>query len=97
MKIWKYHASLGDLRFVEMPKGSRILTVQMQGLSLCLWALVDPTEKEREVHTIATFGTGHDLPKNPGQYLATVQPTPDLAFHIFELPVEAPEEAPRDR
>ena len=39
--IWKYPLRIRDWVRLEMPRGAEILCVQVQGLTPCLWALVD--------------------------------------------------------
>lgn len=40
--IWKYPLAITDTQNVMMPEGAEILSAQMQGDTLCLWALVNP-------------------------------------------------------
>ena len=82
MTIWKYPLQITDRQFVMLPEGARILTVQMQGKQLCLWAMMNPDAlpKRREIQII---GTGHDVSDADGRYIATVQ-MQALVWHIFE-------------
>jgi hypothetical protein len=69
---------------LHMPAGAKVLTVQMQGDSPQLWALVD-AETPREWRAFDVYGTGNPLPDNPGMYVATFQRHgTDLAWHVFE-------------
>lgn len=77
MKIFKYEVSVE----IEMPVGATILSVQMQGGTAQLWALVDPyagTERRR----FAVIGTGWDIPDHH-VYLGTWQDGP-FVWHLFE-------------
>lgn len=66
-----------------MPQSAEILTAQMQGDQLCLWALVDPDAK-MEKRIILVFGTGHTI-DTVGRYIATFQMGGGaLIFHVFE-------------
>lgn len=38
--IWKFPLEIADSQSVVMPSGARILSAQMQGSTLCLWAVV---------------------------------------------------------
>jgi len=86
--IWKYPLKATDSQNISMPKGSQILTVQTQFDVPCLWALVDPAEKNTEARLIETFGTGHDLHYDMGasrEYIGTFQlHEGQLVFHVFE-------------
>lgn len=89
MRIWKYPLEVTDLQTVEMPHGAKILTVQMQGTTCCLWALVED-EMPRHLNQsrrIAIYGTGNPVPRNLRQdYIATFQMEGGaLVFHAFEV------------
>jgi hypothetical protein len=80
--IWKYlleshHAS------IEMPQGARILTVQMQGDTVCLWACVDPNAPQvaRRFVALPTGAYAEDISQQ--SYLGTVQRS-GYVWHVFE-------------
>jgi hypothetical protein len=86
LKIWKYPLEMTDTQRVQMPKGAQILTAQMQGQTLCLWALVDCgsvlSKDDREIEII---GTGNPISDASRRYIATVQMCGGgLVWHIFE-------------
>lgn len=84
-KIFKYPLVITDRQTVQIPKSAKILSVQYQQSTLCMWALVD-TAEPLEFRTICIFGTGHEI-KNTAflKYIATVQaPTANLVWHVFE-------------
>lgn len=84
MRIWKYTLNLTGLQTVELPRGARPLTVQMQGIHPQLWAMCDP-EQVKEKRTIAMYATGNPLPDEAGAYIATFQSHGGaLAFHVFD-------------
>ena len=83
MNIWKFPLEVQGEQVVSMPRGAKILTVQVQGTEVCLWALVDP-DKGREERRFAIVGTGHDY-DGDGKYIGTIQLSSGrLIFHIFE-------------
>lgn len=83
-RIWKYPLELGDDQIIAMPDGAQILTVQMQGSKLCLWALVDPEpELPQRMRSIEIIGTGNPFVEAPRVYIATVQ-VPPFVWHVFE-------------
>ena len=58
--IWKFPLDVTDETECVMPVGSELLTVQTQGDTLCVWALVDPDPKAKtESRSFRIFGTGH--------------------------------------
>lgn len=67
-----------------MPKGAKILTVQMQLENPFMWCLVDP---DAELHTrrFELIGTGHLFDNGLREYIGTFQLTSNLVFHLFEL------------
>lgn len=84
--IWKYELKIDDLQNVIMPIGAEILSVQMQNETPCLWALVNPDEKDTDARYIETFGTGHPVAYDMGgtrEFIGTYQ-TRGLVFHVFE-------------
>lgn len=85
MRIWKWTLAITDRQTVEMPAGSRLLTVQMQGGHPQLWALCEETNFLIP-RQIAIYGTGNPIPDKPGQYVATFQSHGGaLVWHVFEL------------
>lgn len=69
---------------VEMPIGAKVLSVQIQRGDVCLWALVD-TSAEIERRAFIVLGTGHEVPDNDGEFVATFQMEDlGLVFHVFE-------------
>lgn len=82
--IHKYPLDVVDSQEVIMPTNSRILTVQVQQDTPCLWAEVDTT-LESTARVIVTRGTGHPLSENM-VYLGSYQLREGaLVFHVLEL------------
>ena len=81
-QIWKFE--LGPDAKIEMPLGANILCVQTQYDKPQIWALVDPTARTIR-RRFRTYGTGHIMPVNPGEYIGTFQlHNGSLVFHVFE-------------
>ena len=85
-KIWKFPLVIADRQIVKMPVASQILSAQMQGDTLCLWALVDPAAPVAD-RLIEILGTGNPAPEEYRRYISTVQMGP-LVWHVFELSAE---------
>ena len=86
MRIWKWTLDVIDLQYVQMPRGAKVLSVQMQGGAPQLWALVDEKETQ-EPRAFTTYGTGHPLPEvlDYGRFVGTYQVhNGELVFHVFE-------------
>lgn len=69
-----------------MPEGSNILSIQMQGDTLCMWAEVETSAPSTLMVKFRAFGTGHQLPEPvewKGQFISTVQLPNGLVFHIY--------------
>lgn len=84
-QIWKYPLQKETVQEVRMPVGAKILYCAMQNDVICLWALVNP-ENDKQLRTVAIFGTGHDIPHNITErdYYGTVLLNQDtLVLHIF--------------
>lgn len=83
-RIYKYPLAIVGDQAIPLPLGAEILTIQMQGDQLCLWALVDPSKQAATAY-IEVFGTGHEITDAPRKYLGTVQQAGGaLVWHIFE-------------
>lgn len=82
--VWKY-ALDSDVNPLEIPKGSTILSVGMQGLTLTAWALVNLDSQENEVRTLHVYGTGHEIPVDSLtlRYLGRVDDG-QFIWHVFE-------------
>jgi hypothetical protein len=65
--IYKYPLKLTGEQTIEMPRGAEILSVQDQGGTICVWALVD-TKSETKQYTFRIYGTGHELPEQCGMF-----------------------------
>ena len=83
-EIWKYPLSNGGLTEVMMPEGAEILSVQMQGMQVYVWARVNP-RKPTVARTIRCFGTGFSV-KSDGKFLGTVVASCGDAWHYFVEP-----------
>lgn len=86
-QIWKYDLAVSGLQDIKMPKGSEVLTVQVQKGVPCIWALGD-IEEEKVFRSFAVFGTGHDVSDllKSISFVGTFQlHGGDLVFHVFEI------------
>ncbi len=84
--IWKYILTTADEQVVEMPNGAEILSCQMQGEDLYLWALVTPGA-DLKTRLIRIHGTGHPVPYAERlKFISTFQMHGGaLIFHVFEV------------
>lgn len=82
LAVWKLPIDLDSHQDVLVPEGGQILTAQMQGSVLTLWALVCPTCRPQR-RRIEIYGTGHLMEKAPRDYIGTVQ-AGTFVWHIFE-------------
>lgn len=78
--IWKFPLTTGLT--LQVPRGARVLDIRDQNGSICLWALVN-TEASPEEMKLAIYGTGHELPEDPGDYLGSVHQN-GFVWHVFE-------------
>lgn len=88
--IYKYTLSLEgqDIKEVVMPVGANVLTVKVQGGTLCLWALVPAARGivPDETRRFLVVGTGQPFPEHPERYIGTVQLMGGaLVLHVFDL------------
>jgi hypothetical protein len=84
--IWKFPIEPADKFRLDLPKGARFLSVQMQHGEPQSWWLVDPTTNEREARRFRVHGTGHEVDgADRLVFLGTFQLAGGaLVFHLFE-------------
>lgn len=88
--VLKFSISPANITRIRMPKGSSILTVQVQNGFPFIWALVDTEAKQLEMRTIAIFETGKPIFKDAKRFIGTFQilaPATQAYYvaHVFEL------------
>ena len=82
-EIWKWPIDSLTNK-IEMPGGSKVLAVQMQGDHFMLWAEVYPGEL-KVTRTFKLIPTGGRFRRTrEWTYLATVQSNNGLVFHVYE-------------
>lgn len=83
--IWKFPVAVTDEQLVEMPMGAKILSVDVQRETVCLWAEVNPEAAGKHYRTICIFGTGHRMPDDPGSYIGSFMLHDGaLVFHAYD-------------
>lgn len=83
MVIWKYELKLTDRQKVSMPVASDLLSVANQRGTLCLWAMVDPTNANKVERDIEIIGTGNPMPDGRRSFIGTAVIDP-FVWHVFE-------------
>lgn len=81
--IYKYRFDIADEFAIHMPKGAKIIHVDVQKGVPCMWAIIDPFA-DREPRKFRVIGTGHE---HSGQlflmqHIATFQ-MPPFVWHLF--------------
>jgi hypothetical protein len=86
--IWKYELLTTDEQTVLMPMLAELLAVQVQNDKPCVWALVDPEQKQTR-RGFRVYGTEQSLPNTTalaGKYVGTYQlEGGSLVFHVFDM------------
>ncbi|MHB8772989.1 MAG: DUF7352 domain-containing protein [Syntrophales bacterium] len=84
MRIWKFSLDITDEQTVMIPRGAKLLDIQVQDAAPRLWALCEPTAP-REPRRIAIYGTDELIIGDPGEYIATfLLSRGEKVFHAFE-------------
>jgi hypothetical protein len=83
--IWKYEV----FNVLEMPKGAKILSLQVQNNLPHFWVLVD-TEADKEKRIFSIYSTGFNLEMldldGKDKYIGTYQSLKtDFVWHVFEI------------
>ena len=83
-KIYKYRLDVETK--LELPIGSKILSVKSQNGVIFLWAIVDTDvlNLDREVRTFIILGTGHTVPNLSLCFIDTCI-IGDFVWHVFEV------------
>lgn len=83
-RIFKYQLGVSDEQVVNLPIGSRILSLQVQRGIPCIWAIVDDQEVKTSPIKVLMFGTGHSISDEDtkNRFAGTIQ-FRDLVFHVF--------------
>lgn len=88
--IWKYilaswDDSISGSKMLSLPAEAQILSVQAQDNNIVLWAKTDPNQTKMEEHIFKVFTTGpaFDFNGEVVEFLATVQMSNGLVFHVF--------------
>ena len=87
LTVFKYQVPLRDYFKLALPKGARVLTVDVQNGHPQLWALVNPDHKTED-RLFRFAGTSHPIEDAPARlkFVATFQMDGgSLVFHIFEV------------
>lgn len=86
--IWKF--KLDELRGIQIPKDSEILSVQLQNDTFYIWALVDP-EQDLELRNFILIPTGAKMDVEEAKYITTIQIRMEIfnhynhVYHLFEI------------
>lgn len=85
--IYKWQIETTDIQDVTVPKGTKILTVQTQKHTPCIWGLVPQDSTEGEDITLRVIGTGHPIENaDELEYIGTYQiHDGQLVFHVFKV------------
>lgn len=81
--IYKFNIDPMTENFIEAPRGSKILSCQIQHGMIAVWVLVDIREELIVKKKINIIGTGIHMDEDPGEFIGTVQ-MGDLVLHIFD-------------
>ena len=83
--IYKYPIPFEDNFALDLPKGFKILSLQLQFNKPHIWALIDP-KQPKVPKTFYLLGTGHPLPSDRDlKYIGTFQLHPGTVVgHLFE-------------
>lgn len=79
--IYKYPLQMNVAQVVDVPVGSEILSVGLQGENLVMWVKCDPSA-EKVQRGIVIVGTGHEF-NDDYEFLGTVQVGTFVA-HVFD-------------
>lgn len=83
-RVYKYEIEALDIT-IQMPAEAQILHVAEQHGTMQLWAQIDP-DRPLYPRRFRTYGTGHDMPDNPGKFAGTMLVQDgNYVFHVYEV------------
>lgn len=82
--IYKYPLK-GSTTHLELPFGAQILTVQIQGDQLVLWAVINPREVRTVQRLIFAVYTGEEFDLPSQGYIGTAVSRNGIVWHVFEV------------
>jgi len=80
--IWKFGPLQYGHQLIRMPATADILSAQLQGGAVFLWALVDLDNTALAERTVLLIGTGQTCNLNGCRFLSTVQQS-EYVWHVF--------------
>ena len=86
--VYKYTiGQIADSVTLSLPIGAQPLCVNLQRGIICLWAIVDTEEVQKEDVTVVCVGTGHPMDDHLDyKYLGTILVANDaLVLHYFTV------------
>ena len=94
MEVWKWYLTMpGEAQVLDVPRGTQLLTAQIQDRRLCVWGACDPAMPKVQ-RILDVVGTGWVLPDPASlrRHISTVQHVKaELVWHVFERwPVSQP-------
>ncbi len=86
-QVWKYILTPDEAPLQVPPGASKFLSVQAQGINLCVWIMVNPGDPVRIERKYKIIGTDQDIslfgPESMWDYAGTAQ-MGSLVWHVFE-------------
>lgn len=82
--VWKYELNVDDKQWLELPRGYKYLSIQVQNEKPCLWVQVD-TEAVQDSVLIVTYGTGHPMKSKTDKFIGSYTLySGSFVGHVFE-------------
>ena len=82
--IWKYEFEVNDNFILSMPMRAKVLHIECQGRTPCIWAIGDPSA-EKTKRKFRVVGTGHPISDDTLlSFVGTFQ-QPPFVWHVFEV------------
>lgn len=85
--VWKYELPPGKRVTLQVPLGSRALSVHVQNEQPCIWYLVEDPQAPKSSFNLRIVSTGEQFnPESPelGVFLGTFMVRKNQAYHVFE-------------
>lgn len=90
--VFKYSLPEVGANGLELPKGAKVISADVQGQMICLWAIVNP-EAPKETRQFVVAPTGNGVDVTGLDFIQTTFTVNGLVWHVFEDNREAKAEA----
>lgn len=87
--MFRYQLEVTDRQGITLPAAHTLLSVApgRSDYHVDLWAKVTPSSSEDLTRVFRIFGTGHQMPETPLEFIGTAVMPDGLVWYVFAEPI----------